>query len=379
MSRIYDALIIGGGPAGLSTALALGRIHRTCTVFSDSVFRNHGIEAAHSIITRDHTHPQVIRDLARKDIEKYRNATFVETRITKISKVEDKFVAENEAGNSWTGRTVVLAMGVVDLFPDLKGYKENWPLNMYVSLGELHLRQNPVPGTYLIVADKLNRYQCLFCDGHEHSHLPMGILCYPKFTPMYAHMAGMMLGLSRPAGADPTTPASPITFFTNGTADTSDTETVAVLEKMEATGIMIEHRPVVELIPHKEGQEKGLDVVVQNLDHSNTSGSPNHKPSLDRISLGFIAHKPPTSVAAPYLIEQLGVETEQGMFGPYIKVSPPTYSTSVPGVFAAGDAGVVMTHISHAMLTGNAVAAGVGGYTGSRIMEQAVAAKKAGS
>lgn len=129
---VYEVLIVGAGPAGLSTALALAQIHRTCIVFSDSVYRNEGVTAAHSIITRDHTHPQTIRDLAKKDIEKFGNTTFVETSITKIKKTGDGFEAENADGQQWKGKAVVLATGVKDVFPDLPGYAENWPANMYV-------------------------------------------------------------------------------------------------------------------------------------------------------------------------------------------------------------------------------------------------------
>ena len=130
MSKMYDALIVGGGPAGLSIALGLARVHRTCFVFSDSKYRNDGVTAAHSIITRDHVHPQEIRDLAKKDIKKYGNTSFVDTSITNLSKKSDGFVAKNAAGEEWKGKTVALATGVKDLFPDLPGYAENWPDNM---------------------------------------------------------------------------------------------------------------------------------------------------------------------------------------------------------------------------------------------------------
>lgn len=116
MNKIYDALIIGGGPAGLSTALGLGRVHRTCVVFSDNKFRNQGAHAAHAILTRDHTPPQEIRAIGRDQLERYGNTTFVDTRIENVRKDTshdiEMFVAEDGKGQSWIGKTVVLATGV---------------------------------------------------------------------------------------------------------------------------------------------------------------------------------------------------------------------------------------------------------------------------
>ena len=134
MNRLYDALVIGGGPAGLSTALTLGRVRRTCIVFSDAKYRNDGIHAVHSVLSRDHVHPEEIRQLGREQIGRYRNTEYAQTRITKIGKLKldhsEIFVAEDSSGEKWQGRTVVLAMGVKDVFPNIDGYAENWPLNM---------------------------------------------------------------------------------------------------------------------------------------------------------------------------------------------------------------------------------------------------------
>jgi hypothetical protein len=41
------------------------------------------------------------------------------------------FLAHNADGQTWQGRSLVLAAGVRDQFPDLQGFAENWPANIY--------------------------------------------------------------------------------------------------------------------------------------------------------------------------------------------------------------------------------------------------------
>ena len=96
LSKVYDALIIGGGPSGLSVALGLGRVHRTCALFSDETFRNEGIHAMHAIVTRDGEHPATFRRIAREQIKPYGNTDFFDK--TRIVRVEKKKVADDKDG-----------------------------------------------------------------------------------------------------------------------------------------------------------------------------------------------------------------------------------------------------------------------------------------
>ena len=195
----------------------------------------------------------------------------------------------------------------------------------------------------------------------------MGMLCYPSFAaPFATHIIHLMKGLSRSIGAESNAPASPVYLFTNNAADKNDPNVASALEGISAQDVTIDHRPVVKLIPHNQDQDKGLDVVVKNEDGSE-----------DSISLGFIAHKPQTTLVAPHLAEKLGVETEKGMFGPYIKTVPPFFGTTIPGVFSAGDAGAQATHISNAMLTGTFAGGGVANYVGEMEEKEAMERLKA--
>ena len=84
--------------------------------------------------------------------------------------------------------------------------------------------------------------------------------------------------------------------------------------------------------------------------------------TTEKVFVGWISHKPPTELAAPELVQQLGLETEEGMFGKVIRVKAPFQATNVPGVFACGDTGAAVTHVTNAMLTGNGCGAGIAHY-----------------
>ena len=144
-TTLVDCLIVGGGPAGLSAALTLGRLHRSCIIFDDSVYRNERAHRAHGILTRDHVAPSEIRRLGREDLARYGNTRFVSDRIEHIRKPagggeegdgagvgkEKFFTAVDKKGKEYRGRSVVLATGAKDKFPDLPGYAENWGASIY--------------------------------------------------------------------------------------------------------------------------------------------------------------------------------------------------------------------------------------------------------
>lgn len=133
-SALVDCLIIGGGPAGLSTALTLGRLHRSCIIFDDGVYRNQKAHRAHGVLTRDHVPPSEIRKLGREDIKRYDNTKFVEARVEHVKRPDvtgGTFTITDDKGNKYKGRTVVLATGAADQLPDIPGYAENWGSSIY--------------------------------------------------------------------------------------------------------------------------------------------------------------------------------------------------------------------------------------------------------
>lgn len=138
VQTIYDALIIGGGPAGLSAALALARVCRSSMVFDSGEYRNRGAKAMHTFLSRDGIAPEDFRAKAREQIrEKYSaQVSFSNSRVQQIAKVEitpgyQGFQAINDANQTFSARKLVFATGIEDVLPtDIDGYQDNWPSHM---------------------------------------------------------------------------------------------------------------------------------------------------------------------------------------------------------------------------------------------------------
>lgn len=67
----FDTIVIGGGPAGLSAALALGRARRRVLLAADGPTRNARAEAAHNVFTRDGTPPAELVRIGRDQLAPY--------------------------------------------------------------------------------------------------------------------------------------------------------------------------------------------------------------------------------------------------------------------------------------------------------------------
>lgn len=124
----YDVLVIGGGPAGLETALGLGRQLYSVVVFDSRQYRNYPVDHMHNVITWDHKAPSDFRATAQAQIQsRYKTVQFHNAEVQSIRKTHDgKFEAIDQYGQTFSGKKVVVASGVKDLFPDIKGYGECW-------------------------------------------------------------------------------------------------------------------------------------------------------------------------------------------------------------------------------------------------------------
>jgi 2-polyprenyl-6-methoxyphenol hydroxylase-like FAD-dependent oxidoreductase len=93
MSSSVDVLIIGGGPAGLSTALSLCRARHTAVVFDSGTYRNDLLPHARlfHLGSRD---PKKYREAARAElVGRYRTVQLVDLAVTTVVRTEKELLS----------------------------------------------------------------------------------------------------------------------------------------------------------------------------------------------------------------------------------------------------------------------------------------------
>ena len=114
-------LVVGGGPAGLSAALVLGRALRTTLVCDAGHPRNARAQGVHGFLTRDGIPPAELRAAARAELARYESVTLENAQVTDIRKDGEHFAFTLAGGTGGRARRVLLATGVVDTLPALPG------------------------------------------------------------------------------------------------------------------------------------------------------------------------------------------------------------------------------------------------------------------
>ena len=124
---MHDVIVIGGGPAGLQSALTLGRMHRDVLLLDSGEYRNATVEHAHNYATHDGIAPAEFRRLARADIATYDTVEVREERAERVEPDGDGGgFAVHVGGTTERAAALVLATGVRDALPDIPGLAEAW-------------------------------------------------------------------------------------------------------------------------------------------------------------------------------------------------------------------------------------------------------------
>src|SRR3954452_14232157 len=119
---MFDVLIVGGGPAGLSAALVLGRARRRVLVCDAGEPRNRLSRGVNGFLTRDGTVPHELRRLAREDLRKYPSVRLEDVRVADVECIGGHFKAAlDDGGKRVAARKLPLAPGVEPSLPPIEG------------------------------------------------------------------------------------------------------------------------------------------------------------------------------------------------------------------------------------------------------------------
>src|SRR5689334_4196645 len=125
MSEKWDVIVVGGGAAGLSAALTLGRARRRVLVIDAGAPRNRFAAHAHGFLGHDGIDPAELLDRGRDEARAY-GATI---RLGAVERVEDAdhgLAVTLAGGESLSTRALVVASGLTDVLPDIPGLAELW-------------------------------------------------------------------------------------------------------------------------------------------------------------------------------------------------------------------------------------------------------------
>jgi thioredoxin reductase len=148
VTPLYDVVIVGAGPAGLSAALMLGRCCRSVVVFDTGKPRNAASRALHGYLTRDGVPPREFLRMAREELRKYETVSIRDSEVVAAACVDSRFEVEVAGGERFRSRKLLLATGVVDNLPDIPGFRELYGRSVF---------------------------HCPYCDGWELRGQPIGV------------------------------------------------------------------------------------------------------------------------------------------------------------------------------------------------------------
>jgi len=140
--QIFDIGIVGGGPAGLSAALWGARYGRSVVVIDSGDPRNWESRGINGFLGMPGVRPAELRGRGREELRSY-GVTLIDAMVTRLERETDAasasapdeaqlFVFETDQGDVVHTRCVLLAIGVLDVWPDIPGLSRVYGANAHV-------------------------------------------------------------------------------------------------------------------------------------------------------------------------------------------------------------------------------------------------------
>lgn len=300
MNTTWDCIVVGGGAAGLSAALVLGRARRRTLVVDAGHQSNLPAAGIGGLLGHDHRPPGDLYAAGREELATYPSVQFHQGEVVAGEVVsgdgqdgEARFAMELNDGSRVEARRVLAALGMDYTYPDVPGIADRWGDSVF---------------------------HCPFCHGWEVREQPLGVL--------HDERGVERASLLRVWSDD-------VTLFTNGPSDLSPDDAAS----LKASGVEVEERPIAELrgsgrslaaVAFTDGEERvchGLLVPVMLRQRSDLA-----------VQLGA------KTATNPMMVDALDVDQQ--------------LQTSVPGLFAAGDTSAAgMPSVANAIAQGSTAAA----------------------
>lgn len=240
---IFDVIVIGGGPAGLSAALMLGRCRRRVLLCDSGKPRNARSKALHGYLTRDGIAPIAFNQLGRRELKPY-GVEFRRVAITRANPHARGFRVNLADGRREASRFLLLATGVIDELPSIDGMSACYGRSVF---------------------------HCPYCDGWEWRERRLAVLGNG--------VSGAQLALSLK------TWSHDVLLCSNG-----EPVSTRARARLRRNGISVRTEPIVRLI-HRRGRLTAIafgaaDVVDSDVLFFST-GQRSHSNIADRLGCAF--------------------------------------------------------------------------------------------
>jgi thioredoxin reductase len=215
---MFDVIIIGGGPAGLSAGLTLGRFRRSVMICDSQQPRNAKSTGVHGFFSREGIHPQELLQIAREQLKPYSTVQLHAQEVVDIVPSDAHFKVIFRDGTSESTKKVLFATGVKDIFP-------------------------PIEGLDALVGQSV--FHCPYCDGWEARDKAIAIVANGDAA---VHFSQLLHSLS-----------DDIVICTNGSSEMSSSEHL----QLDRLGINIIETPILRL--------KRQDTALEGLEFADGS------------------------------------------------------------------------------------------------------------